>query len=580
MGVRFYAPAATPGQARTAVGSAAVSPRSSTPAATGPDLCACGLLGDLPRRFLEGRDLDLLDPLRFALPGDEDILTAPAGPDLDRGPLASALGERNEHYGHAGASRLADALSDPETLVVITGQQCGLGAGPLFTLTKAAACTLWAEELTRRGQRAVPLFWMASEDHDFAEVARAYFPTAGPEALTLGEDPAPLRPVGDRPLGSAAEALLARVLDAAPNDDYRRRIEDCRQHLGADCCFTESFSRLMVRFLGDRCPLLVDSQLPALKSAAVPVLRRLIERRGPVDRALEEAAAELKRRDIRLPVRSKSGEAPLFLIGAGGERRRVVWDGDGGYRLRGGGSGTLEELIDTLSRDPVALSPGVLARPAVQDAVFGTALMILGPGELAYMTQARALYEELEVPVPAITLRPQVLLLGARERRWLEGLEAEGIDLGNVLSRPDELDRRLAARCGLDFIASARARVDAAVDDLAAGHDSVDPSLAGAWRKTGANLRRTLDQFERRVVAAAARRDDVLKGRVERLRQHCLPNGHLQEREFTSLHCLASYGAELVRRLWSIDRDPRRLQPLAMDGAPAGSVATAGGESA
>ena len=73
---------------------------------------------------------------------------------------------------------------------MITGQQCGLGGGPLFTLTKAAACTLWAEELTRRGRRAAPLFWMASEDHDFAEVARAYFPPAGPEALTLGEEAA------------------------------------------------------------------------------------------------------------------------------------------------------------------------------------------------------------------------------------------------------------------------------------------------------------------------------------------------------------------------------------------------------
>ena len=556
-----------------------MSRRPSTAAAKAPDLCACGLLGDLPRRFLDGRDLDLLEPLRFALPGDVDTLTAPASRALDRGPVAAALRRRNERYGHADAARLAEALADRDTLVVITGQQCGLGAGPLFTLTKAAACTLWAEELTRRGRPAVPLFWMASEDHDYAEVARAYFPPAGASALTLGDDPAPLRPVGDRPLGSAAEGLLDRVVEAAPSEDYRRRIEDCRQHLRPDRCFTESFARLMIRFLGDRCPLLVDSQLPALKSASAPVLSRLIERRDAVDRALGEAAAELERRNIRLPVRSRSGEAPLFLIGDG-ERRRVVWDANGGYRLRGGGSGTLEELADTLNREPEALSPGVLARPAVQDAVFGAALNILGPGELAYMTQARALYEALDVPAPTITLRPQVLLLGAREGRWLERLEEEGIDLAHVLSRPDELDRRLAARQELGFIAAARAKVDAAMDDLAAGHDAIDPSLAGPWSKTGANLRRALDQFERRVVAAAARRDDVLKGRIDRLRAHCLPNGHLQEREFTSLHCLASYGSQLVRRLSSIDLDPRRLQPLAMGGSGPRDTATPGEETA
>lgn len=558
--------------------------RASTPAATAPDLCACGLLGDLPRRFLDGRDLDLLEPLRFVLPGDVDSVTAAAGPALDRSPVAAALRRSNARYGHPDADRLAGELADPDTLVVITGQQCGIGAGPLFTLTKAAACTRWAEELTRRGRRAVPLFWMASEDHDFAEVARAYFPPAGARALTLGEDPAPLRPVGDRPLGSAADGLLERVLDAAPSADYRRRIEDCRQHLRPDRCFAESFAQLLVRFLGDRCPLLVDSQLPAVKSASAPVLGRLIERRGAVDRALQEAAAGLERRNVRPPARCRSGEAPLFLIGAGGKRRKVVWGENVGYRLRGGGSGTLEELAETLNREPEAVSPGVLARPAVQDAVFGTALMILGPGELAYMSQARAVYEALDVAAPSIALRPQVLLLGARERRWLERLEAEGIDLASVLSRPDELDRRLAARCELDFVASARAKVDAALDDLEAGPERIDPSLASAWSKTGANLRRALDQFERRVVVAAARHDDVLKGRVERLRAHCLPNGHLQERELTSLHCLASYGSELVRRLSSIDLDPRRLQPLAMGGnSPrdgASRSATAGDETA
>lgn len=537
----------------------------SAAAASGPDLCACGLLGDLPRRFLDGRDLDLLDPLRFVLPGAEDRVTAPpGGPAPDRAPLAAALAEANERYGHPGAAALADALADPATLVVITGQQCGLGAGPLFTLTKAAACVLWAEELTRRGRPAVPLFWMASEDHDYAEVARGYFPPAGPEALTLGEDPAPLVPVGGRHLGSAAAALLSRVRDAAPNDEYRRRLDDCRDDLAPERCFTESFARLMARFLGERCPLLVDSQLPALKAASAPALRRLIERRREVDDALESAAAELRSRGARLPVRSRRGEAPLFLIDDAGERRRVVWTGNGGFELRGGAAGEVDGLLDALDRQPGSLSPGVLARPAVQDAAFGTALTILGPGELAYMTQARALYAELDVPAPAIVLRPQVVLLGARERRWLDGLEEEGIDLAAVLSGSDELDRILASRQGLGFLAAASEKIDAAIEDLAAGHASVDRNLAAGWEKTGANLRRSLARFERRVVAAAARRDDVLRGRVMRLREHCLPNGKLQEREFTSLHCLASYGAALVRGLASIDRDPRRLQPLSL----------------
>ena len=556
-----------------------MSNRPSSAASSGPDLCACGLLGDLPRRFLDGRDLDLLEPLRFVLPGDEDQVRAPEDPAANRKAVATALAEANARYGHPGAAGLSEAAADPATLVVITGQQCGLAAGPLFTLTKAAACVRWAEALTRRGRRAVPLFWMASEDHDYAEVARAFFPPAGPEPLTLGEDPEPLVPVGGRHLGPEAAALLARVRDAAPNEDYRRRLDDCRNDLDPDRCFTESFARLMVRFLGDRCPLLVDSQLPALKEASVPVLRRLIERRREVDGALASAAAELEQRGVRLQVRSRQGEAPLFLIDDAGERRRVVWTGNGGYRLRGGGAGEVGALLEGLDRQPQSLSPGVLARPVVQDAVFGTALQILGPGELAYMTQARSLYGEVDVPAPAIVLRPQVVLLGARERRWLDGLEAEGIDLAAVLSRPDELDELLASRLDLDFLGAAGEKLEAAIDDLAAGQTSVDESLGTALQKTGANLKRTFALFERRVVAAAARRDEVLRGRVIRLRAHCLPNGKLQEREFTSLHCLASYGRALVRELGSIDRDPRHLQPLSLGRArPAADETAAANE--
>ncbi len=542
--------------------------RRANAAPTAPDLCACGLIGDLPRRFLDGRERDLLDPLRFVLPGDEDLLEAQHQPRLQRQTLAAALVEANASQGHPAAAELGEALADPTCLVVITGQQCGLGAGPLFTLTKAAACVAWADELTRLGRRAVALFWMASEDHDFAEVARTCFPHASSGPLTLGEDPAPLVPVGNRRLGAEATTLLARVREAAPNDEYRRRLDDCRDDLGADRGFADSFGRLMVRIFGDRCPLLVDSQLPALKAASVPVLRRLIDSRRDVDESLASAAAELTDRAISHPVRSRPGEAPLFVIDDIGERRRVVWTGDDDYRLRGGDGGTVDDLLERAARSPGTLSPGVLARPVVQDAVFGTTLMVLGPGELAYMTQARSLYEPLGVPAPAVALRPQVLLLGARERRWLDRLAAEGLYLADILLPADELERKLAARSDLDFLGRASAKLQAAIDELQTGAASAGPDLNAAWEKTCAGFKRTFGRFERRVVAAAARRDEVLRGRVMRLRAHCLPNGRLQEREVTSLHWLAAYGASLAGKLASMDRDPRRLQPLSFGREP------------
>ncbi|MEZ5330507.1 MAG: bacillithiol biosynthesis cysteine-adding enzyme BshC [Thermoanaerobaculia bacterium] len=521
------------------------------------DLSAAGLLPPLPAAFLDGRDLDLLAPLSFAA---SDATQRAVAPDVDREDLARGLAEANDAYGHPAASDLAQRLAAPQTLVVVTGQQPGLFGGPLYTLTKAVAASLWAERLTAAGRPAVAVFWIATEDHDWRESSWAAFETPeGLLRLDLGEDPAPLAPLGMRTLGAEVEPALARLREAVPGDEAAARISTLGGRYRPAARFGEAFARLLVDLLGDRCPLLLDSMLPAVKRAEAPWLERLVERREEVGDALAAADRRIVQAGYPLQVEPQPGLSPLFAL-RGGERRRVEWNGDGGWLLRGaeGGPRPVAELLETVRENPGVVSPGVLARPLVQDAILGTAVQVMGPGEVSYLPQLAPLYSLLGVAAPLVALRPQALVLEGHRRDKLAELP---LDLADLVGPELDLDRALAGDAPEEIVGPARHGVEQALEQLKRRAVAVDPDLAGPWGKTRGQMEKALGIFTGKVTAALARRQEVARRRAEDLRQACRPAGQLQERMLSSFHFAARHGDAFVDALFEqLDLDPRRLQ--------------------
>ncbi len=532
------------------------------------DLLASGRLPPLAAAFLSGRDVDLLAPL--ALQPHDQLPPPPAGPVPDRRELAQALEAANTAYGHPGAGELATRLADPATRVVVTGQQPGLFGGPLYSLSKAVAAARWAAQLEAAGQPAVALYWVASEDHDYAEVARAV--VAGPSAaaaVQLGEDPEPLAPVGMRKLGANVATALAEIHamhgDATPRGEgWRAWWSEVGQWYRPEAHFGEAFSRLMVRMLGPRCPLMLDALLPQLKVAERPWLRRALERRVEVSAALAAAAKRVQDRGYSPQVRPQREVSPLFVLDQG-QRRRVEWTAQekGDWRLRGSErAGSIAELLELLEEDPMAVSPGALARPAIQDAVLGTTLQVLGPGEISYMAQAAALYPVLKVAPPRSALRPQLLVLSEKERGWLSEL---GLSLEELTGDQKQLERRLAEAVGSDPTVSLREELSARFEALTPRVLAVDASLEKPWNKTRDSVGRSLENFATRLAAAAARTDEVRARRLEKLRQAVLPMGKPQERTLCSASLFARFGDQFGEKVFEqLGLNPRTLHLLTL----------------
>ncbi|HEX7181771.1 MAG TPA: bacillithiol biosynthesis cysteine-adding enzyme BshC [Thermoanaerobaculia bacterium] len=523
------------------------------------DLAAAGLLPGLPAAFLAGRDRDLLAPLRFLPPRE-----TPSGPPIPgaRREVAEALAVTNGSYGHPKADELARKLADPATRVVVTGQQPGLLGGPLYSVAKAVAAARWAAELEARGEPAVAVFWVSTEDHDWAEVSSAVVPTAeGPRSFDLGPDPEPLMPVGMRTFGPGIAEVLRSLAEAVPGERYADWLAEAGRWYRPNARFGEAFCRLMAAVLGPHCPLLLDSLLPALKAAQRPWLRRIVERREAFDEAIATREAEIQARGHSLQVSSHPGLSPLFLLSRG-ERRRIEWRGGDAWSLRGreGDGGDVAELLRIVDENPEVVSPGVLARTAIQDAVLGSYLQVLGPGELSYMAQVSAIYPVLEVEAPWTSLRPQTLVLDANQIEKLEGL---GISLADLIGDRQRLDRALAEDG--DFVTSVRARVEEALATLRDPALATDPNLERPLEKTREQILRALDTFADKVVSASARRNEVRTRRVEQLREAVLPQGRLQERVVASAHFPGKYGSGFVESYWEqMELDPSFLQVVSV----------------
>jgi uncharacterized protein YllA (UPF0747 family) len=280
-----------------------------------------------------------------------------------------------------------------------------------------------------------------------------------------------------------------------------------------------------------------------------------------LEEALIQRDGEVKARGYSLQVSPQRGASPLFLL-RHGERRRIEWrDGDR-YALRGRdeGPGTIEELLGIVEENPAVVSPGVLARPAVQDAVLGTTLQVLGPGELSYMAQAAATHAVLEVPPPWVALRPQTLVLEAKQ---IERLEEVGIPLATLLGDHVGVDRWLAERDGGDLVGPVRRCLETTLAEMRGPALAADPNLERPFEKTREQILHALDVFGEKATAAAARKNEVVDRRTHQLREACLPLGKPQERIVSTAHFPGKYGPEFAERLWEqMELDSAHLQVI------------------
>lgn len=471
---------------------------------------------------------------------------------VDRAALVSALRSSAERWGARPAQLAAlERLAHPASRVVVTGQQVGWLLGPTYTLSKAVTALRLAQTLDEPDRPVVPVFWMATQDHDVAEMDHAW---------VLGRDERlhrlhlPLRAgpaVGRAALDPAwVEAGLGhlRAIDMADGHGGPH-LEDVVGLL-ADATagaprWSDAFARLLTRLLGDQGLLVLDPLDPEVARLWRPLLDREIEDPEVSAAHIRHGGARLEARGWSAQLGRGEGASNLFVERPRGHARELLRRDADGWRV-GNARVRREDLAAWLDHDPTAVTPAAGLRPVLQDAVLPSAVFVAGPGELRYLAQLRGVYEQHGVPMPLVHPRASVTVLQPPVRRILQ---RHGLDWREVQRDPRRAHCDLALKLHGhgDAFAAALGVIEREAATMLARVDGIDPTLERSVRKGRRHLDRTLVTLREKASHALARRDDELRGQFQRLEAHLRPNGGLQERVLSPFTFFLTLGVEAVR---------------------------------
>jgi bacillithiol biosynthesis cysteine-adding enzyme BshC len=465
--------------------------------------------------------------------------------------VASALVRQQETRGAERAAARARDLADPNAVAVVTGQQAGLFGGPLFVLHKALATLEIARRLAeQRRSPAVPVFWVAADDHDFAEV-RSVCLLDGNGAIRLLRYEPRHEPVGQPAHAIVLDDTITRLVnelgEALPPSPSREEMVG----VVAECyrpgeTLSGAFARLLSRLMPEL--VLLDSSDPALKTVTSPVLRREVEEASPTSRLALEAGQALLDAGYHQQVPVRTGFLNLFVL-AEGERRALGLTEDG-VEIRGLGTRlATAEALRQIEAEPGLWSPNALLRPLAQDAMLPTAAYVGGPAEIAYHAQIRSSYAHFGLPRPGLVPRPSVTVVGPSSAR---ALEAEGLALPDLTGDPEAVVTRWAQQTYPDVeaaFAQTRSSIEREMGEVEERLAAVDPTLrAAAAAARGRALHQVVGLHEK-AMRALKKRDQGRAARLRRTRDALVPGGSLQERGLGLLGLVARHGPGVIAEL-------------------------------
>jgi len=457
--------------------------------------------------------------------------------DTQRKNLIAALEVQN-----AGNPLLAK-LAEPGTVAVVTGQQVGLFSGPLYTVYKALTAIRLAAQLTADGIPAVPIFWLATEDHDFAEVNQAWaFSACTPIKFEAAASPVADQPVGGVVLESVPLEELREALVGLPfADEALAMVRDCYK---PGATFGEAFGALLDRLLAGFPILRVDPMLPEFRELAAPLISQAVLRSHELTAEILQRNKELTDAGYNAQVHVENSTALFFLLE---DDRRI------GLRRQNGDflAGKQKHSADELAQNAHNLSPNALLRPVVQDSMIPTIAYVGGPAEIAYLAQSEVLYRSLLGRQPIAVHRAGFTLLDARSDKLLDRYHLELTDF----FRGEEALREKAARTVVDpqliaNISTARAKAVDALHLMKAQLKRFDRSTTKALEKSWRKIEYQFDRIERKVNREALTRDERASRHVSLLACSLFPRHKLQERVFSTVALFAQYGPDLIPRLY------------------------------
>jgi len=438
---------------------------------------------------------------------------------------------------------------------VLTGQQVGLFGGPAFALYKALSAVKLANEATAAGVDAVPVFWLATYDHDLAEVNHVSIPGVEGtlQTVTTTSHDVPGAPVNAVRLGDEITSVVEQATALLGDSEASQVLRDCYrpgETMGS------AFARFYARIFAEWGVIVIDPSDPELARVAQPIYRSAIQKAGELTARLLARGKALEDAGYHQQVKVTESSVLLFTTRQGARMplsRRVVADSvefvvDGpalGEKL------SESELLDEIDARPERFSPNVLLRPIVEDYLLPTLVYTGGAAEAAYFAQAGVVYEALLGRVTPVLPRFSATMIEPKAQRLLEKHE---LTVTDVFEGPEALRQQIASK---QLPRNLQAAFDSAKNSFEKNFSAVkseleklDKTLVDAADTCHSKMQHQLEKLYAQAARAEAQKGELVKRHAETLSQSLYPNKGLQERSIGGIHFLARYGQDILHQLY------------------------------
>jgi bacillithiol synthase len=407
-----------------------------------------------------------------------------------------------------------------------------------------------AAQLSEQGIPAVPMFWLATEDHDVAEVNHTFVfgPDHGAVPLSVDVQGGSERPVGGI---SIPEPPLDRLREALAGFPYGQEVaEMVRLAYPPGATFGGAFRALLERLLEGRGLLFVDPLDESVRRLAAPLLREAVRQDEKLHGALIERGKQLESAGYHAQVHVEAKTSLVFLLD--NARRATLRRQNGAYASKEKPSGERRYSASELMDRAEQLSPNALLRPVVQDYVLPTVAYVGGPAELAYMAQSQVLYSELLGRMPVMVSRGGFTLLDGRTGKLMERY---ALSLPDFFHGEDGIRDLVAQKLVPPALTQEFGRAGEAVSNSLEGlRDDLkafDATLAASADKSLAKIRYQLSKLQRKTARESLKRNERASADARYMSGLIVPERHLQERYYSILPFAARYGVgDLMDRLY------------------------------
>ena len=443
-----------------------------------------------------------------------------------------------------------ELLKLKNTFTITTGHQLNLFTGPLYFLYKIISAINLAEELSAKfpEKNFVPVYWMATEDHDFDEIN--YFNFEGKKVRWNRKDGGAVGRFSTDGLEQVLN-VFANQLGSSKNATYLKELfsKGYLKHTNlADA--TRYIANDLFKEYG---LIILDGDDSELKKLFIPFVKDELEN----ETSFKEVSKTILNLEKNYKIQVNPREINLFYLSKN-SRERIIFE-DGIYKVNNTNiSFSKSEILKEVDENSLDFSPNVIMRPLYQEVILPNLCYLGGGGEIAYWFELKDYFKKVNVPFPILLLRNSVQIVSKKQQKKLDNLTISHEEL--FLNQHELLSKKVLQNSNIEVDFNAKIQyLETQFAELKEVAKKTDVSFINAVNAQERKQIKGLENLQKRLLRAEKTRQNDLVERITALQNEILPNQSLEERQRNFSEYYLEYGTSFIEAL------KQSLKPLDLE---------------